>query len=196
MRLTPLAAIAAACVLTLTACGDDGDDPKSSDAKDTPSASDAPTDLPTDFPTDLPSETKAPKPNEELVKQVCESLDPAAVGDALGGEVEAGPLGANACSFSDQGGEHALAISYVQLATVGGLDAYKQTLSVMAGGDLEEVSGAGDSAFAGGTEGSGTGAVVVGDDLLQLLVVPGAGASADDAKAAAVELVELVGAAL
>lgn len=182
-----MTAVVAACVLTLTACGDDGGSDGKSEKDSSPSASSSESDG-ADVIEFEDSERKLPP------KKVCKALDAADVGDILGDKVKRGPVVQGTCTFSDllPQSERSVGISYLQLSAVGGIEAFEQGL----GGEPEEVPDLGDKAFVlaieGATGARAVAAMATGNALIQLQVIPGAGVSPEDAKTVATNLLRLV----
>jgi hypothetical protein len=189
MRLTSLAAAAAACALTLTACGGDDPDPKKSD-KDGSSADTAP--------SEAPAHEGLPADKGVQLKKMCEALSDAEVSEALGAEVSRGDTVRSNCTYTDlEDLLPNLTVVYQTLAAAGGVETVKENLTVEEDAELEEVADVGDEAYVAVNEGEdgpeARAAVVVKQTYLYLEVTPEADASADDARAAAVALLELVG---
>lgn len=188
MRLNPLVAVVAACALTLTACGGDGDkDEKSEKDKASASPSETATAKPLEFDD---SEKKLPP------KKVCQALDAADVGEALGDEVKRGPVVQGTCTFADlrMNSERSVGISYLQLSGIGGVDGYEAGL----GGEPVVIDDLGDKAFVlvspGSNGATAIAALATGDALIQLQVIPGIGVSETDAETVATNLLRLVAA--
>ena len=200
MRLSPFAAVVAACVLTLTACGDDGDDPSSEDKSPSASASSAEG-------TEPAGKGKKPKGDEtsepgnanpDGSKAVCEALDVKDVNQIFGGTLKKGVQG-QGCLFADQSNPTATSIGLNEspLATSGGIDGAKTAVGSFVKGEPESLSDVGDEAFVVVGKGALTelaagAAVVVDDSLVQLNVRPDLRLSKAELKEQTVALLELV----
>jgi hypothetical protein len=196
MRLSPLAAVAAACVLTLTACGDDGADPKSSDQKASPSASSSPQDVTRDGSKKDKKGDQRPDLGEATV---CKALDAGAVGEIIDATLKRGKIQSNTCVYADPknpGGTY-VGVSQVTLESAGGEEAVATSLSGLVTGEPEQVSDIGDQAYViVGASPSGqnaaAGVVAIGDAMISVGFPVASGVSPDDAKEQVTELLELV----
>ncbi len=195
MRLSPLAAVAAACVLTLTACGDDGSDPDSSDNSGSPSASDSKA-------TDKGGKGKDGKDEESESPDlgsgaVCVDLDAEAVGDVVGVEVEQTQVGDNSCTFGVPDDPAGLSVTLAQISVdaAGGAKTVRTTFATMLDGEAEEVTEVGDRAYLvvseGGNGGTGASGAFMLDDALVQVSVASAELSADDARQQTIDLMKL-----
>ncbi len=201
MRLSPLAAVAAACVLTLTACGDDGSDSDSSDNSDSPSASDGKaTDKDgKDGKDGKDEESEAPDLGSGAV---CADLDAGSVGEVVGVEVEQTQVGDNSCTYGDPDDPAGLSVTLAQISVeaAGGAKTVRKTFATMLEGEAEEVPEVGDRAYLvvseGGNGGTGaSGAFMLGDALVQVSVAS-VELSPDDARQQTIDLMTLAAEAL
>jgi hypothetical protein len=195
MRLSPLAAVAAACVLTLTACGDDGDEPESSDKGDTsasPSA-DEPTKDKGDKGDDQPEDDGDPNTS------VCDGLEAKDVSEIVGGNLKKGQVGSG-CLLTDSSNPAGTSVSLSEapLSSLGGEENLENALRAVKG-KPEELSDIGDQAYLvvgkGGLLGNGNaaaGLVVIDDTVVQVSVTPSADVTKAQLKEQTVEVMELI----
>ncbi|HET9423625.1 MAG TPA: hypothetical protein VFO49_20975 [Nocardioides sp.] len=197
MRLSPLAAIAAACVLTLTACGDDDSEPESSDKSDSPSASPS-----SDAPTKGKGKDKGKDKGDQgdtgdLGANVCTSLDADEFGDVIGVTFKKGDVGSG-CRFADPTNPVGASVGITQTLAegAGGIEGAEQAVGVFVKGKPEPVD-IGDDAFVVVGKGlvgntvSGA-AVVVDSELIQVTVTPAGEVAKDQLKDQTIALLELV----
>jgi len=184
MRLSPFAAVVAACVLTLTGCGDDGSDPKSSNDA-TSSAGD--------------KQGKDERPDLGPV-DVCTDLDATEVGEVLGIKAKRGKISKNnSCTFADPRSPsgRSVAFNQVSVEAAGGADAVKEALDTAVENGSEELTDLGDAAVVSVAPGavstvSATGAILVGDSLVQVSPSPVADVPEAVLRDQVVALLELV----
>jgi hypothetical protein len=198
MRLTPLAALLAACALTLTACGDDGDDPSSEEKSPSPSSEST---EPAGKDKKKPKGGESSEPgnaNPDGSVAVCEALDVKDVNQIVGGTLKKGVQG-QGCLFADQSNPTATSIGLNEspLATSGGIDGAKTAVGSFVKGEPESLSDVGDEAFVvigkgALTELAAGAAVVVDDSLVQLNVRPDARLSEAEIREQTIALLELV----
>jgi hypothetical protein len=197
MRLSPFAAIVAACVLTLSACGDDGDEPS---AENDPSASESGTTEPSgkgskDAKGGKNTETGDARPDGSA--PICDAVDAEEVGEIVGGSLKKGGVG-DSCLLTDAsnpaGGS--VSLSEASLASLGGEDGLKTALGLVQG-EPDEVADVGDLAYVvvgkgliGGV--SAAGAVAVEDKVVQVQFNPSTDVKKDEAREKTVALLELV----
>ena len=195
MRLSPFAAVVAACVLTLTACGDDGDDPSSEEKSPSPSASSEGTEpAGKDKGKDKTPDDGVPGTN------ICESLEVKDVGEVLGIALKGGDSSQGVCRFADPGNPAGASVGVTQtaLAAAGGIETLKTSVSVFVNGKPVEVPDVGDAAVVVvgkgpiGDTAISAGAVAIEDNLIQVNVTPGAGVNPKDLEEKTVELLELM----
>ncbi len=200
MRLTPFAALAAACVLTLTACGgDDGSDPDSSDKSPSPSASSSDAPGQGDKGKGDKGKGDKPKPPDLGDATICKALDAGAVGEIVDATLKRGKIQNNACAFADPtnpGGTY-VGFTQIPLEAAGGEEAVATSLSGLVQGEPEEVSDLGDQAYVVvGTSPAGApaaaGVVAIGDALVSVGFPVAAGVDPDEAEEQVTELLELV----
>jgi hypothetical protein len=180
-----LAALSLAAALGLTACSDDGEPSGSPSPTESESVEESPTETPV---SELPPAADA-----------CEVLDPAAVGQVLGVEVER-VVAEGGCRFAspDNPETASLGISQSELAAIGGIDGAKAGIGTVVEGEVEDLPGVGDAAFVvvgptfGGATPTGGGAVALGSSLVQITVIPGPGATEDDVRTTTVGALTLI----
>jgi hypothetical protein len=187
MRL-PLIALFLVVTLGLSACTDE----EPSDTSASPSASAS-----SGSETSSPSETAAS--DLPPARDACTVLDPEEVGRVLGAPVESVVAG-QGCRFAnpDDPDTTSLGINQVELAQVGGIDGAKTGIRAVVEGEAEDVDGVGDGAFVvvgptfGGTTPTGGGAVALGSSLVQITVLPVAGATDEEVRRATVDALTLI----
>jgi len=190
MRLTRFAAAIAALVLALTGCGGDDDpEPTSDGASSERVAIDSDTDE--GAADDEPARKRHPE-------QVCTALNGDEVAEVLGSEVRRSGNVENGCSFdaTDDGTRTGVTVTYLSVGSAGGVEAVEQGIAAVTGQEPRDVSDVGAQAFVAVTDdpagAQGIGAVLIGDSVVQLHVVPGPDTDADEAEDAAVAMLELV----
>lgn len=196
MRLSPLAAVAAACLLTLTACGDD-DEPSSSDKSPSASESGDPTGKDTKGPKG--DETTEPGDANPNGPAVCDSIDLEAVGEIVGNDLEMGNLEGQSCLLTNPQNPSATSIGLneLPLSSVGGIEGAKSSLGAIGGAKPEEVPDIGDAAFVGVGDGllgriSGSGVVIVDETVVQVNVTPDQRLKKPAVKEQTIAIMELV----
>lgn len=180
-----LAALYLAALLGLTGCSDDGEPSGSPSPTESESVQESPTETPV---SELPPAADA-----------CKVLDPAAVGQVLGVEVER-VVAQGGCRFSspDDPATASIGISQGELAAMGGIDGAKAGIGTVVEGEVEDVPGVGDGAFVvvgptfGGTTPTGGGAVALGSSLVQVTVIPGPGATEEQVRTTTVGALTLI----
>jgi len=198
MRLSPFAAVVAACVLTLTACGDDGDDPSSKE-ETSPSAST--TDAGGKDSKGKDTKGDEQTPNDGLPgTDVCQTLNVADIEGVFGVDLKGGDFSPGVCRFADPSNPAgaSVGISQTALAAAGGIDTLKTSVGVFVNGKPVEVPDVGDAAVVVvgkgpiGDTAISAGAVAIEDNLIQVNVTPGAGVNPKDLEEKTVELLELM----
>ncbi len=197
MRLSPLAAVAAACLLTLTACGDDGDEPSSDDKSPSASESGEPSGKDTKGPEG--DETTEPGDANPQGATVCDSIDLEAVGEIVGNDLEMGNLEGQSCLLTNPQNPSATSIGLneLPLSSVGGIEGAKSSLGAIGGAKPEEVPDVGDAAFVGVGDGllgriSGSGVVIVDETMVQVNVTPDQRLKKPEVKEQTIAIMELV----
>lgn len=185
MRLNRLAAPLMAALLTLTACGgDDSEEPEKDAGASEPSG--------------VPSVEIEDSGRKLPPRKVCQALDAAEVGEILGDKVKRGPVVQGSCTFADlkPNSQRSVGITYLKLAAVGGVEGLETAMAAAAGGEAEEVPDLGEAAFVSVVEGAGgaqaVAAIATGDALVQMQLLPGPGASQEQARGVAINLLRLV----
>jgi hypothetical protein len=187
MRVSPLAAIIAACVLSLTACGDDGGDGSSADKSPSASPSHAGKDK-------SESAGEAPKGDDP----VCARVDAKDVEKIVGIRVKKGDVEGSTCNFRAprDAASGSVTINETSLTELGGVGGVKRSITLLGDLEVEKVSDVGDQAFVGVEAGSSdlaiaAGAVIVGESVVMASVATDQRLSADEVKEQTVALLEL-----
>lgn len=193
MRPTPLAAMAVACVLFLTACGGDGSDPESGDQSSAPSTDPSSTNG-TKAPS-LPS-VKTPDPGPA---SLCEGIEAEQVSELVGTDLERGAIEGTACTFSDpeDSGGTTVTLGQQPVENLGGVKAFERRLDgFLDGGTGEEVADIGDRAIVImqplGSDGLlVNGVALAGDSAVTVALAAESGADEDDSKQQVIELLRI-----
>lgn len=178
-RRTVVAAATLATVFSLSACSDDGgessggDGPGSSSATDDSSPDDS-------SPDDTEPADAEPDAEPADAVDVCATLTPEQVGAALGGTVTAEEIPGGGCNFSNTDDPRAPSAA-INVSPVndfaGGFEGTRQGITSVVDGEVQDLPDVGDGAFfvigsaLGGTSNSGAGAVLLGDQVVQLTLL-------------------------
>lgn len=178
-----LAALCLVAVVGLSACDDDA--PSGSTTEPTPTSSAPPT----------PEETEPTEPAQDA----CTVLGVGEVGKVLGTTVVRA-VGEGGCRFASPSDPEAasLGLSQGDLRELGGLDGARSGIRAVVRGKVEELPDVGDGAFVlagsamGGDTLAGGGAIALGTSLIQITVIPGPDAAADDVRRTTADLLRLI----
>ena len=184
-----LGVVALVAALSLSGCGSDSkDDAKNDD--DTSSSSNENSDA---------EEGDAP-PAADV--DVCGSLTPEAMSEALGGPVTVEEIPGGGCNFFNEDDPRALSAA-INESTVddyaGGFEGTRTGITAVIDGEVEDLDGVGDDAFlvigstTGGSSAAGAGAVLLGDTVVQVTVLQASELSDEEVHDATTNVLTAIG---